>query len=547
MATSLLLPSRSTILNTALQEIQDGLPGASTGVGGAYAILARVIAAVTWPVYQPLAFLADQIFPSSASSEFLRRHGNLRQIPRRGASAATGVLRLAGTAASVQASGSTFTDPSGQSYTFTTSATIATPAWASTTIVSSSSLTPDRFQVVSVTGMAVGDALTVGGNTFIIRDLPGGAMVVIWSRIPAITFNAQPTINGLTVAPGTGAAIEFRANFTGSSGNLPLNSTVSIDVGGLGAGITQAATVIFSGDGLDQQLDAAWATAMETIQAEYPAGGNRAQIAFWSLGYLNKQDRDEGRQSSYALGVERTFVWPLYRLTGTVDVTPQGAAKARHLSSAKRAAIQDRLYAANPTPSNPGLVAMGCDLAVTDFTDLVQDVNLQIFGAAGYGPDFSTSGPYLTQAGTTTTRLLLLPNPIGTMSAGDRVSLMSAGRVVQVRITNVFATGIDIDAALDEVPPNNTQVYPGSDLILAVKDAVESLFAALGPGDTTPPTRWPAPTSETPADLQLALIDRYVMSVPGVHNVVIVTPAAAVVPAAKQQIVLSALYIHHKV
>ena len=117
MATSLLLPSRSTILNTALQEIQDGLPGASTGVGGAYAILARVIAAVTWPVYQPLAFLADQIFPSSASSEFLRRHGNLRQIPRRGASAATGVLRLAGTVASVQASGSTFTDPSGQSYT----------------------------------------------------------------------------------------------------------------------------------------------------------------------------------------------------------------------------------------------------------------------------------------------------------------------------------------------------------------------------------------------------------------------------------------------
>jgi uncharacterized phage protein gp47/JayE len=544
MATSLLLPSRSTILSTALQEIQDQLPGASTATGGAYAIIANVVATVCWPVYQPIAFLADQIFPSSASPEFLKRHGDLYKIPRQGANAANGWLKITGTVGSVQGLGTTFTDPTGQKYTFTSAGTITTPGWASTTILASSSRTPDRFQVVTTGGMAVGDALTIGGSTFLIRDLPGSNVVIIWGRIPIIIFNGQATINGLTVAAGTAAAISWTADFTGTAGNLPLDSVVTID--SPGAGVDATARVIFAADGIEAQKDADWASHMETIRAEYPAGGNRAQLAFWSLGYLTKQDRDEGRVGTYALGTDRTFVWPLFRGRGTADITPQGAPGARHLSLGRRTEIQERIYPATPTPSNPGLVAMGADIAVTDFTDLVQDISITVYGSNGYQPDFDTSGPYLTQAGTTTTRLLLVPNPLLRMHIDDRVCFMSAGRLVQVRILNVFATGIDIDTTLDVAPPNNTQVYSGSDLIIPIKESLDAMFAALGPGDTTPPSRWPAPTSDLPAELQLPLIDKYVMSVPGVKTLTITTPATAIIPAAKQQIVQGSYVISHR-
>ena len=74
-------------------------------------------------------------------------------------------------------------------------------------------------------------------------------------------------------------------------------------------------------------------------------------------------------------------------------------------------------------------------------------MHLQIFGAAGYGMNFVTSGPYLIRPGPRPRACSCSRTRSGVMSAGDRVSLMSAGRVVQVRITNVFATGIDIDAA----------------------------------------------------------------------------------------------------
>ncbi len=532
------LPVRSTIFQAILDEIKDTLPDANTGEGEPFWVLAQIISTAVWSVFQPVAYVAEQIFPSSSASEYLVRHGAARKIPRKGASGAQGYALLSGVAGSTQAAGTQFADSSGQSYVADSGVTLAVPGWNPTTIAAFDTRYRDRFIATSTVNMNPGDTFTVAGQTFCIKDLPGGTSVIIYGVI-----NFDNPVN-FAVVPISGARIPITSLQESASANLPYGSTLSVSAPG--TGVAAAAYVLEMAGGADIETEPAWANRIEDVMAEYPAGGNRSQLLGWALGLSTKEERDRNAQKLYALGVDQAFVYPLFRGLGTSDISVRGVKGARHLSSQRIAAIQNYIYPATPTDDNPGMVAPGADIRVNDTIDQLQAVEIAIVGGTGFAPDWTVPF-YTTAAGSTQLRVNTTTSPVGKVRPGSRIVLtLPNGKLVMTRTSNVDATGFNVNPPLDLPPANGVTIYPGSDLIEPVRDAIYEMFDTLGPGDTVPrPSRFPAPSTEFPCNLNRALIDKVVMSVKGVGNVGIVTPPGDVTAVAQSVITLNGLIITH--
>ena len=537
---ALALPSRQTIFEAILDEISDRLPEANTGEGEPFWVIAQILTTAIWSVFQPVAYVAEQIFPTSADTPFLIRHGAARKIPRKDAAQSVGYALITGAnTGPVQAQGTSFQDTGNSTYTSTANAVLTLGVWPPTKIAGFDKKRRDRFIAASTQGMSVGDVFTCGGNTYCIRALPGGASVMIYGIMP---FD-DPT--GYTVTPAVGARVPILADATGSSGNLPYGATLSFSPV---AGVDANAYVLELGGGSDIETYAAWGQRIEDVQAEYPAGGNRAQLLAWSLGLSTKEERDADAQKLYALGVDDAFVYPLFRGRGSADICVRGVKGARHLNTARRDAIQNYIAPAVPTDDNPGMIAMGADIRVIDFTDQPQDLYIIITGDAGYAADWSTANVTIqTAAGCTRTRINTTVNPVNIIQPGNRVVItLPSGKLVLARTSSVDAAGFNVTPALDEAPNAGIIIGPGSSLIEPVRDAILAMFENFGPGDTFPrPSRYPAVSNEKPCNLTRALINKTVMSVPGVNNVAIVLPNADVRANPQQQIVVGSLTIGH--
>jgi hypothetical protein len=284
------------------------------------------------------------------------------------------------------------------------------------------------------------------------------------------------------------------------------------------------------------------------VQAEYPAGGNRAQLLAWALGLSTKEERDANAQKEYALGVDDGFIYPLFRGRGSADICVRGVKGARHLSTARRNAVQNYIAPATPTNDNPGMIAMGADIRVIDFVDQPQDLYVIITGDAGYEPDWSTANVTIqTAAGCTRTRINTTASPVNVIHAGNRVVItLPSGKLALVRASTIDAMGFNVSPALDEAPNAGVIIGPGSSLIEPVRDALLNLFENFGPGDTFPrASRYPAVSNEHPCNLTRALISKTVMSVNGVNNMVVILPNADVRANPQHQITMGALTIGH--
>jgi len=533
----LLLPSRNAVLQTYLDETADRIPDAQLGEGEPYWVLAQVLTTGTWSVFQPMAYVARQIFPTTADQEFIERHGSSRKIPRKAAGPASGPVLIVGPSAGAAQPAVTLTDPSGSTFTMQAGVTLALAAWPTKQVAGFDPTRPDRFIVDDPTGLAVGDVFALGGALYVVRDLPGGSAVIVYGPVLA----ANPV--GLPLTPYPGAIATVVADVAGVAGNqVPRTALV---LSAPAAGIATDAYALRVSGGADIESLAAWAARMEDVDAEYPAGGNRSQIRGWTLGLSTKEERDAGAVKDYALGVERSFGYPLFRGLGTADWIIQGARGARHLSSTKIAAEQNYIAPATPTSMNPGQVAMGgADLLISDFTDQPQDVILTIFGGPDYPPDWA-GGPFTVDVGTTTTRVNTTTSPIGVIPSGGRVTVLVDNLPTTAYVSSVDAAGFNLKTTLTAAPPAGTEVVPGSALVEPVRDAILDMMDLLGPGDTIPPTRFPAPDTVNPCELSIPLIDKTVMSVFGVRTLVVTSPASIVVPAAKVQIQLQDLRIYH--
>lgn len=90
-------PDYRQIRADILRDITNQLPTAATGADSDFAIRANAAASAVEGLYQHQQWIARQIFPDTADSDYLERHASLRNITRKSASAATGSVHFSGT------------------------------------------------------------------------------------------------------------------------------------------------------------------------------------------------------------------------------------------------------------------------------------------------------------------------------------------------------------------------------------------------------------------------------------------------------------------
>lgn len=100
-------PTPADILQRLEVELNAAFPGADAKLRNSVeAVLARMVAMAAHEMFGFLDWLADQILPDTAESEFLGRHGSLWNILRKAAGAAEGTIVFTGTNGNVIPAGS---------------------------------------------------------------------------------------------------------------------------------------------------------------------------------------------------------------------------------------------------------------------------------------------------------------------------------------------------------------------------------------------------------------------------------------------------------
>jgi len=89
-------PAFAKIRADLLRDIKNQLPDAHTGVDSDYYVRATSVASCAEGLYQHQAWIARQIFPDTADTEYLEQHAAVRGLSRRPAVAASGFIALTG-------------------------------------------------------------------------------------------------------------------------------------------------------------------------------------------------------------------------------------------------------------------------------------------------------------------------------------------------------------------------------------------------------------------------------------------------------------------
>jgi len=511
------IPTLREIMQAAKDAVVGLIPNAGLGDGEDYAVEAAIMAGMVWQLFGPIAYVEDQIFPDTASLENLTRHGVLKNVPRKDPAKSKGFMLITGVGGSVQGGNTLGTAPSGVEVKTDAVTTVALPAWANKNVLAYDRTKPNTVVLDTVAGMAVADPFELGGYTYVIKDLPGAGAVIIYG-----TFKVDPSgpPGADVVTPKAGVRCPIIASVEGISGNLAYDTAMTLAAPGVGIDVTARILELSGGDDLEDP--ARWARRIQEVEAERNGGGNRSQVLSWTL---------------EVLGVDDGFIYDLFRGLGTGDVVPQGVKGARHLSLTKRNEVQNHLRPLVPTDAVPGKITMGGhDVLVTDFADLLVAIDVILTGGPGYGADWL--GTLVTAAGCTTVRINTAANPQGIIVAGNRVALPIGEKLIELgEVQAVDAGGFSLVNPLSVAPGAGLVIDPGSSLHEPVRDKLWDLFQELGPGDTDPPTRYPAPTTRAPAQLSLNLLHATVRKVPGLKNALFVSPPADVTPAAKAQCV----------
>jgi len=110
------VPSMQAIRADLLRDIKNQLPDAHTATDSDYYVRATSIASCAEGLYQHQAWIARQIFPDTADTEYLERHAAVRGLTRRPAVAASGFMHAVGTPGTLIAEGVIGVAANGQRY-----------------------------------------------------------------------------------------------------------------------------------------------------------------------------------------------------------------------------------------------------------------------------------------------------------------------------------------------------------------------------------------------------------------------------------------------
>ncbi|GAB6127297.1 baseplate J/gp47 family protein [Humidesulfovibrio idahonensis] len=102
---SFITPEYADIKAAILRDMQSQLPDAAVATDSDFGMRAGAVAATVEGLYQHQAYIARQIFPDTADSEYLEKHAALHGLTRKRATAAQGTATFAGTAGAAIAVG----------------------------------------------------------------------------------------------------------------------------------------------------------------------------------------------------------------------------------------------------------------------------------------------------------------------------------------------------------------------------------------------------------------------------------------------------------
>jgi len=117
-------PDYRQIRTAILRDIANQRPDAYVGDDSDFALRANATASAIEGLYQHQAWVARQIFPDTADSDYLERHASLYALSRKTAATATGSVRLSGVQGSVIALGTELKSTSGVAYLTTAAGTV---------------------------------------------------------------------------------------------------------------------------------------------------------------------------------------------------------------------------------------------------------------------------------------------------------------------------------------------------------------------------------------------------------------------------------------
>lgn len=486
-----------------LAHLRGRLPGANTAPLSEYWHLATILAIVANGNQAQALYLAEQVLPTTAERAFLDAHARTRGIDRAPATASLGKALLTGTAVGPTiAIGSVLTHASGKTYQTTSLGQLALPGWAGSKAVAPGTTLQRMVVSPDATGMAVDDTIVVGGQTRTIAAvLPEtGTPIAVDFYLPLATL---PSV-GDAITGKIADVVEVLADVAGADGNLPAGDTLTLS--SPPTNVDATATVLELSGGGDIETDAELRARVLAFMSERPGSGNRAHYREWA-------------RETPGVRLADAFVYPAYRGLGSVDVVPFGVSGTRQTGSAVNARIQAEIVA-QASEHDDALVRQ-----IVNSSPLA--VSIQVRPHPGYEPDWSGSyTTHGTQASASQVKLTAVPDAI---ELGDRVLVKagtSAPRLYQRTVIGKLAGEILVlDEALPVAPTASESLVAGGPLVDPILEAIESLFDAFGPGDSSPPSRWPG-TDVWPATLRHALVIDTLMDLGGIETVTVTAPAS---------------------
>lgn len=463
------------------------------------------------------ATLTKEILPDQADTDYLNRHGSVDGVTRNPAVAWSGKIQINGTPAAT--------------VTFGTSV------------------------LVSTTGLLYGAFTDASLNTPIASIVLDGA--------------GHATIRATCSALGLATTLPDATTLTWSSAPANALSTAAV----IGSG-----TVI---QGADTELDSAYAARIILRRQSRPASGNRADWYNWAVAVTGVADACVYPLYSYVLSQANT--------PGCVTVVVLGPVAADSTGKQNGDAATNTRFTANAasvgnyiegtgtiggTVTTTGAQLRPVTMLLADYTLLAptktsQVIELQLVQAAANAFPWTYNAAYLITSSTGTTAVfagdltgvlfpgsvaqpVLIKIPSGTVR-GNYLALTPTSVVFAAGSTTLtFAAG----ALLGATPVVGSVIAPAPSNWQQIRLAVFSYIDSLGPGDTSPASRWPSQEQRLRSVLYKSALAGAVIgeglnsfNVPavgatGVLSATVVQPATDLTPAAFAMYDVSDLFVH---
>ena len=375
------------------------------------------------------------------------------------------------------------------------------------------------------------------------------------------------TTTSVTTDVSSHATIDLVATTIGAETTRAVGNVLTFTSAPAGLNPTAPVTAVTTA-GDDAETFQEWAQRIIARLRERPASGNRADWAAWVQDYT-------------ALDTRSVYVYPLLQppasfpgagtngVLGCVTVVAVGPAQGDSPTNTRilggtaggdltevreyieGTRLANGLVTATGTQLRPVTMSAG-DYSVEAISTVNQGVvaTIAVNSANAFAFNFTAA----IDATTTTTSLVLVGNyATGATAIVNCAVLVNVGtgsyrggyyRVV-LPASGVFAAGLttfDLTATPLPAAPTGT-LYPAPGNWSDIRTAVFAYFDGLGPGDVTPPRRWPSEDNGARSTVYITALAAAIMTAPGVLSATVTTPVANVVPAAKTVVDLTTLLV----